>query len=192
MQIDQGKNVDKLVKQLETSFSKFDAKQEILSLSLHAADLGHNTKVFKVTQTWAYLLTDEFWAQGDLEKQENLPVSFLCDRNTANIPKSQVGFIREIIIPCFNLLENIFPGTAYLVSNAKENMNNWNKIDMENFNKLDIELKKKKDNEKIEKKEKDDKIDKIGNDHKDDKDIKDIKDKNDKNDKNDKKTNMIK
>jgi len=137
-QIELGKNVDRLVKQLETTYAKFDSKQEILNLTLHAADLGHNTKVFKITQTWAYMLSEEFFAQGDLEIKQNLPISFLCDRSTANIPKSQVGFIREIIIPCFQLLENIFPGTSYLVSNSKENMEGWNKIDQENENKKSI------------------------------------------------------
>ncbi len=137
--VELGKNMDQLVKKLDNPASKFDAKQEILSLTLHAADLGHNTKKFNITKTWAYMLIDEFWAQGDLEKNEKLPVSFLCDRHSANVEKSQVGFIREIIIPCFQLLENIFPGTGYLVLTAKENMEGWNRLDQEKENK---EIKK--------------------------------------------------
>ena len=146
-QVELGKNVDNLVKKLESSYSKFDAKQEILSLALHAADLGHNTKPFKVTQEWVNMLSEEFWTQGDLEKKENLPISFLCDRTTANMPKSQVGFIREIIIPCFQLIENMFPGTSYLITNSKENMEGWSKIDQENERKK-IKEKNEKEIEK--------------------------------------------
>jgi hypothetical protein len=35
---------------------------------------------------WSYLLFEEFFLQGDLEKEENLPVSFLCDRQKDKIP----------------------------------------------------------------------------------------------------------
>lgn len=37
---------------------------------------------------WVDLLMEEFWNQGDKEKQQNLlPVSFLCDRDDADLPK---------------------------------------------------------------------------------------------------------
>ena len=57
---------------------------------------------------WVELLSEEFWLQGDKEKSMKLPVSFLCDRENYNVPKSQVGFIKEFIIPTFDCLVNVF------------------------------------------------------------------------------------
>ena len=44
---------------------------------------------------------------------------FLCDRETTNVPKSQVGFIGGFIIPTYNFLVIMFPTLSYTVENAK-------------------------------------------------------------------------
>ena len=57
-----------------------------------------------------------------------LTVSFLCDRNTANVPSSQVNFIRGFILPTFGILINIFPTLSYTVENANKNIDEWQKL----------------------------------------------------------------
>ena len=44
--------------------------------------------------------------QGDKERELDLPISPLCDRNSTNIPESQVGFITYITTPAFTALGN--------------------------------------------------------------------------------------
>ena len=58
----------------------------------------------------------------------NLPISFLCDRETTNVPKSQVGFIGGFIIPTYNYLVVMFPTLSYTIDNAKNNLNIWQKL----------------------------------------------------------------
>ena len=58
----------------------------------------------------------------------NLPVSFLCDRDSYNIPQSQVGFIRGFIIPTFDCLVDIFPTLKFTMDNAKTNLKKWEKL----------------------------------------------------------------
>ena len=58
----------------------------------------------------------------------NLPISFLCDRETTNVPKSQVGFIGGFIIPTYNYLVVMFPTLRYTIDNAKNNLNIWQKL----------------------------------------------------------------
>lgn len=123
--IDSGKNVDKLVKLVENSVAKFDAKQEVLNYTLHAADISHNVKKFEITEKWTDLVMNEFWNQGDLEKENLLPVSFNCDRMTTNVPKGQVGFLNGFIIPTFVLLVHIFPNLEFLVKNSFDNLEKW-------------------------------------------------------------------
>lgn len=124
-----GKGKIDLINETDSPKVKFDTKQEVLNFTLHAADLSHNVKDFQLTQKWTYLLMNEFWKQGDCEKEEGLPVSFNCDRVTANIPDGQKGFLTNIIIPTFQLLTQIFPNINHFVVNARENYSQWeNKI----------------------------------------------------------------
>jgi hypothetical protein len=106
--------------------SKFDRQQEMLNFFIHCADISNPTKPTVVCVKWTELVMKEFFDQGDLEKNLNLPISFLCDRSTTNIPKSQIGFINNIVMPCFNLLSQIAPKLNYLVDNLKKNCKYWN------------------------------------------------------------------
>lgn len=106
----------------------FDEQQEVINFVIHSADIAHNTKPFIMSEKWTELLTEEFHLQGDLEKSLGLPISFLCDRNTSNVPKSQIGFIDFVILPTFQLLKEAFPSCEYLVKIAQTNKETWKKI----------------------------------------------------------------
>ena len=108
--------------------TKFEEQQSLFDYLIHAADLAHNTKLFNISLKWVELLSEEFWLQGDKEKSMNLPVSFLCDRDSYNIPQSQVGFIRGFIIPTFDCLVDIFPTLKFTMDNAKTNLKKWEKL----------------------------------------------------------------
>ena len=112
--------------------SKSEEQQALLDFFIHAADLAHNTKLFKISIQWVELLSNEFWNQGDKEKNMKLPVSFLCDRNDTNVPKSQVGFISGFILPTFEILVTMFPTLSYTTENAKINISEWQKRVEEN------------------------------------------------------------
>ena len=105
-----------------------EEKQALFDYFIHSADLGHNTKIFDISLRWVELLSEEFWLQGDKERQMNLSISFLCDRDTTNVPKSQVGFIGGFIIPSYNFLVVMFPTLSYTIENAKDNLNKWQKL----------------------------------------------------------------
>jgi hypothetical protein len=108
--------------------TKIEEQQSLLDFMIHLADLAHNTKLFDVSKKWVELLSEEFWRQGDLEKENNLPVSFLCDRNDINIPQSQKGFISGYVIPTFESLVSIFPTLRFTLENANHNLKEWQKL----------------------------------------------------------------
>ena len=112
----------------ENEQTKNEEKQCLLDFIIHLADLAHNTRIFSISLKWVKLLSEEFWKQGDLEKQLNLPISFLCDRENSNIPQSQKGFISGFIIPTFDCLCNIFPTLKFTLENAKNNLQMWQKL----------------------------------------------------------------
>ena len=51
--------------------TKFDEQQLLLNYMIHIADLGHNCKKFEISLIWVQLLSEEFWQQGDTEKQKD-------------------------------------------------------------------------------------------------------------------------
>ena len=135
-----------------------EEKQALFDYFIHSADLGHNTKIFNISLRWVKLLSEEFWLQGDKERKMNLNISFLCDRDTTIVPKSQVGFIGGFIIPTYNFLIIMFPTLSYTIENAKDNLNKWQKLADEGRKKGWSPEKKKEeeanDNENKIKKEK--------------------------------------
>ena len=135
-----------------------EEKQALFDYFIHSADLGHNTKIFKISLKWVKLLSEEFWLQGDKERKMNLNISFLCDRDTTIVPKSQVGFIGGFIIPTYNFLVIMFPNLSYTIENAKDNLNKWQKLADEGRKKgWSPEKKKEEDVNKNEKKMKNEK-----------------------------------
>lgn len=76
-------------------------KESLLNLMFHLADISNPIKTWELSQKWTDLLYCEFFAQGDLEKQHNFPVSQFMDRQTTNIAKASSGFIDIIIKPAY-------------------------------------------------------------------------------------------
>ena len=54
---------------------------------IHACDLSPPARNFETAKKWTYLLFEEFFAQGDSEKNNGMPASFLCDRTTTTVCK---------------------------------------------------------------------------------------------------------
>jgi len=114
------------------STSLFDEQQSVLNFMIHTSDIAHNSKKFKISQKWTDYLMEEFWQQGDREKRLGLPISFLCDRTTADVPKGQIGFFKAIIIPTFDTLVELLPDLNYVKEEIEKNYEEWGKIIDEN------------------------------------------------------------
>ncbi|XP_069826358.1 dual specificity calcium/calmodulin-dependent 3',5'-cyclic nucleotide phosphodiesterase 1B isoform X4 [Dendropsophus ebraccatus] len=82
-------------------------KAKALSLLLHAADISHPTKQWKVHARWTKALMEEFFRQGDKEAEMGLPFSPLCDRKSTLVAQSQIGFIEFIVDPTFSVLTDV-------------------------------------------------------------------------------------
>ncbi|CAH0381881.1 unnamed protein product [Bemisia tabaci] len=66
---------------------------QVLENLVHCADLSNPTKPLPLYRRWVDLLMEEFFQQGDKEREQNLDISPMCDRHSATIEKSQVSMI---------------------------------------------------------------------------------------------------
>ena len=90
-----------------------------------------NCKKFHISSVWIKLLSEEFWMQGDKEREKGLPISFLCDRNNVDIPSSQIGFLKGFILPSYDCLIEMFPSLKFAIDNAEDNLKKWTQFQKE-------------------------------------------------------------
>ena len=57
---------------------------------VHCADLSGPTKPLSIYRRWCDRIMEEFFQQGDKEREACLDISPMCDRFNATIEKSQV------------------------------------------------------------------------------------------------------
>ena len=76
----------------------------IASFILHCADISNPGKEWDQSERWAILVLNEFFKQGDFEKQQGMEVSMNCDREKTSIPESQLGFGKYIIKELYDVL----------------------------------------------------------------------------------------
>ncbi len=68
---------------------------QVLQNMVHCADLSNPTKPIAIYRHWVERIMEEFFRQGDKEREQGLDISPMCDRHNASIEKSQVGSRRS-------------------------------------------------------------------------------------------------
>ena len=63
---------------------------QVLQNMVHCADLSNPTKPLELYRQWCERIMEEFFQQGDRERESGLDISPMCDRYNATIEKSQV------------------------------------------------------------------------------------------------------
>lgn len=125
--IKEGKNIEKLFEGLDNTATN-NTQQEFMNIIIHACDISNPTKPLHIYKRWADRVMEEFWRQGDKEKELKIPVSFLCDRNTTTLPQGQVGFMEGIVGPFVSAFLEFFPELHFLIENVNENKSTFKKI----------------------------------------------------------------
>lgn len=106
-------------------FNTPEAKKLVMDCILHSADVSNPCRVFSVTEAWAYKCLEEYFAQGDREKQLGIPVQFLNDREKLNRPNSQIGFIEFMIAPFMVAQIKLWPNLSEMGDHLGTNMKIW-------------------------------------------------------------------
>lgn len=116
---------------------------------IKCADVSHPARMLHVHERWSDLISDEFYlqvsptpwvyilararatrivcllcVQGDRERELGMPISPLCDRNSHNLAKSQIGFIDFVVKPSFAIL-SAFCDTEEWMDVMKSNLRHW-------------------------------------------------------------------
>ncbi|CAE7786250.1 pde-4, partial [Symbiodinium necroappetens] len=96
-----------------------------MEVFLHFADVSNPLKPFKMCHAWAWRVLEEFFNQGDTEKELGLPVGMLNDRDKINRPGSQHGFINFMVAPFVLNTVKVFPSLHSVYTQMGENLEQW-------------------------------------------------------------------
>ncbi|XP_048485211.1 cAMP-specific 3',5'-cyclic phosphodiesterase isoform X2 [Plutella xylostella] len=95
---------------------------QVLENLVHCADLSNPTKPLPLYKRWVALLMEEFFQQGDKEREQGMDISPMCDRHNATIEKSQVGFIDYIVHPLWETWADlVHPDAQDILDTLEEN-----------------------------------------------------------------------
>ena len=150
-----GKNFTKIFEDLSEDsktnkqlIDLYDKQQCMLNMIIHTSDISNPAKPDKISQQWTQRVYDEFFVQGDLEKEKKLPISNFCDRNTTNVNKAMIGFISFVVGPTINCLTNLIPEVMDYTEYCKSNLRKHQRGAKEDDKLLILSKKKKEEDQK--------------------------------------------
>uniref|UniRef100_A0A8C3X4R6 Phosphodiesterase n=1 Tax=Catagonus wagneri TaxID=51154 RepID=A0A8C3X4R6_9CETA len=98
---------------------------QVLQSLVHCADLSNPTKPLPLYRQWTDRIMAEFFQQGDRERQSGLDISPMCDKHTASVEKSQVGFIDYIAHPLWETWADLVHPDAQDLLDTLEDNREW-------------------------------------------------------------------
>lgn len=98
---------------------------QVLRNMVHCADLSNPTKPLELYRQWTDRIMDEFFHQGDKERERGMEISPMCDKHTASVEKSQVGFIDYIVHPLWETWADLVHPDAQDILDTLEDNRDW-------------------------------------------------------------------
>uniref|UniRef100_A0A5F8HHP7 Phosphodiesterase n=1 Tax=Monodelphis domestica TaxID=13616 RepID=A0A5F8HHP7_MONDO len=101
----------------------------IKRMLIKCADVSNPCRPLEQCIEWAGRISEEYFAQTDEEKRQDLPVVMpVFDRNTCSIPKSQISFIDYFITDMFDAWD-AFADLPNLMQHLDNNFKYWKGLD---------------------------------------------------------------
>ncbi|XP_074603272.1 uncharacterized protein LOC141856748 [Brevipalpus obovatus] len=118
---------DSLDQNFSIDMTNTNNRLTILQTALKCADLGNSCRPWALSKRWTEQICDEFYRQGDYERQLAMKVTPICDRTTASMGKIQIDFLREMVTPLFKLWDQFLSSklSRRIIFNLKFNDAHW-------------------------------------------------------------------
>ncbi|XP_039523305.1 cAMP-specific 3',5'-cyclic phosphodiesterase 4C isoform X3 [Pimephales promelas] len=98
---------------------------QVLQNMVHCADLSNPTKPLELYRLWTDRIMVELFSQGDHERDKGIEISPMCDKLTASVEKTQVGFIDYIVHPLWETWADLVHPDAQDILDTLEDNREW-------------------------------------------------------------------
>ena len=108
-------------------------RQLILKIGMKVCDIAHSTKNKDLHLKWSSNMQEEFWLQGDKERDLELPVSPLMERQVTRgqTAHSQIGFLEVVCQPLYESWCRFVPEFDFVLQSLEANKKMWQDIEEE-------------------------------------------------------------
>ncbi|KAI9495522.1 hypothetical protein BDB00DRAFT_813664 [Zychaea mexicana] len=100
-------------------------RQMLCQIILHGADISNALRPWPICCKWSDLVCEEFFRQGELEKEHGLPVSPNMDRDQVTQTTIGLQFGDFVVSPYFEIFAAMFPKADALIKELATNRNRW-------------------------------------------------------------------
>lgn len=104
---------------------KKDDMRLALAMALKMADISNCGRPNDIYMRWGAKISDEFYMQGDREKNHGLSISPFMDRSQPGMAKSQISFMNFVVVPMFESISEFLPDMHFSVEHTEQNKAYW-------------------------------------------------------------------
>lgn len=109
----------------DVDFSDREDVRLALQLAIKCADVSNPARPRELYLKWAERICQEFYNQGDKERELGLPISPFMDRTKPAFAKGQVAFCNYIVQPMFESFSQFLPKMNFTSDHINENRRSW-------------------------------------------------------------------
>ncbi|XP_062337768.1 cAMP-specific 3',5'-cyclic phosphodiesterase 4C-like isoform X1 [Osmerus eperlanus] len=109
----------------ELLLDNYSDRIQVLQNMVHCADLSNPTKPLQLYRRWTERIMQEFFLQGDRERERGMDISPMCDKHNASVEKNQVGFIDFIAHPLWETWADLVHPDAQELLDTLEDNREW-------------------------------------------------------------------
>mmetsp|Transcript_5237 Transcript_5237/g.14635 ORF Transcript_5237/g.14635 Transcript_5237/m.14635 type:complete len:489 (+) Transcript_5237:672-2138(+) len=103
-----------------------DHRQTALNMFVHCADIANPAKPGPFARCWTWRVQQEFYSQGDKERELGISISPSCVRGKVDVPKCQLTFLQYCVRPSYEALAHLFPKVATApLKHIEESILHW-------------------------------------------------------------------
>lgn len=118
--------LDDIIKNNKFSWSTSDHRKLVRRLLMTACDLCTAAKPWYIHLKSVKKVFEEFYLQGDEEKQMGLsPVPMMDRARKHELPQNQVSFLKGIVKPCYSTLVSVLPMLELTIPIIDLNLTSW-------------------------------------------------------------------
>jgi 3',5'-cyclic-nucleotide phosphodiesterase len=107
------------------NLEKKDDMRLALAMALKMADISNCGRPHDIYMRWGAKISDEFYMQGDREKNFGLSISPFMDRAQPGVSKSQISFMNFVVVPMFESISEFLPDMHFSVDHTEQNKSYW-------------------------------------------------------------------
>eukprot|EP00455_Lapot_gusevi_P000795 TRINITY_DN10354_c0_g2_i1.p1 TRINITY_DN10354_c0_g2~~TRINITY_DN10354_c0_g2_i1.p1 ORF type:complete len:278 (-),score=36.98 TRINITY_DN10354_c0_g2_i1:28-756(-) len=107
-------------------FSRTDPRCDLLlKLLLKCADVSQAARPTQAYLRWSYLTSEEFFCQGDIEREQGMSISRFMDRNKPTPILCHQMFLSNIVLPIFASIAALVPSMWSAHSLVESHLAYW-------------------------------------------------------------------